>query len=300
MYTDRMQLLNMLSGWAKLPMADGIVLVPQGGPQAGGIRIHERVRPLRRFSAILGDILAGLPEYRASMQLSPLQRLTTFEGEHAAIVTLSALHAGRPVERTIGLIAGDDSYAMVDGAVVDPERFAEVRQMVQQITEGFYLGLGDLRRRRYFYRPPVGWRGMGRVHTTRYYHPDYPREPAIITVHDTRPSTVTVSEVTDRLLFQDFTGGLVRDPPVPPTPIVAASGLAGQIVRITGRHPSGRNLAFVQATLVDSRFSYTIVLETTVEALPRHLPTLTEMVTSISPVPPRRTQGASALICWAD
>jgi hypothetical protein len=216
-------------------------------------------------------------------------------------VTLTAkTQDGGPAERTIGIIAGDDSYALVDGAVIKPERFAEVRQMVQLITEGFFLGLGEHRRRRYLFQPPSGWRGLGRVHTTRYYHPQYPREPAIITVHDTRPAAVTVSEVTDRLLFQDFTGGIDRDPPVPPTPIVARSGLAGQIVRISGRHPGGRHLAFVQATLVDSRFSYTIVLETTVEALPKHMPTLTEMVMSITPVPLRKTQSASALIAWAD
>lgn len=301
MYTFAMQLVNMLSGWAKMPMADGIVLVPQEGPPAGGIRIHERCRPLRRFSAILTDIIAGLPEHHTSLQIGPLQRLVTHEGEHAGLITLTAkTQDGGPAERTIGIILGDDSYAMVDGAVIKPERFAEVRQMVQLITEGFFLGLGDQRRRRYFFTPPSGWRGLGRVHTSRYYHPQYPREPAIITVHDTRPATVTVSEVTDRLLFQDFTGGLERDPPAPPTPIVARSGLAGQIVRISGHHPSGRHLAFVQATLVDSRFSYTIVLETTVEALPKHLPTLTEMALSIVPVPPRKTQSASALIAWAD
>ena len=188
-----MQLVNMLSGWAKMPMADGIVLVPQEDRRPVVFASTNAAVHCVASASSCPKSSPACPSITPRCKWGPLQRIVTHEGEHAGILTLTAkTQDGGPAERTIGIVLGDDSYALIDGAVIKPERFAEVRKMVQLITEGFFLGLGEHRRRRFQFQPPAAG-ALGRVHTSRYYHPQYPREPAIITVHDTRPANVTVS-----------------------------------------------------------------------------------------------------------
>lgn len=296
-----MRLLNLISGWIKLPMADGIQLLPPGGREIGMIRIREKVRPLRPLRAIVDAAIAEAPEYKDTIEIGPLQRLITVEGEHAGIVTIAArARNGQPVERTLGIVAGDDFYALIDAPVGNAEHFATFREMVKLIAENYFLGLGEKRRRRFFYDPPVGWHGIGRAHATRFYHPEYPRHPAIITVFDARPAAVTIAEATDRILFLDFTGGLERDPPEPPAPVITGKGLQGQAIKISGLHPGGRRVVYVQVTLTDSRYAYITHLETIPDALEVNSEPFVNVLNSIETVPLPPKGAVSELIQWSD
>lgn len=178
--------VGFLRGWTRRDTADGAIFVPPGGDQGDLIRVRERL-PLVRFRDLVDDIVRYGGDLTRAATVSPLERFTTDEGEHAGLVTITNLPPA--FQRTLVLLAADDHATLVDGVTHDPGRFAEHRAAVRDLARGFYLGLGALRRRRYLHRPPPAWIAVARPHAVRYLHPDYPRAGASIIVFDASPST---------------------------------------------------------------------------------------------------------------
>src|SRR5215470_11389297 len=188
-------------GWSRHPMVDGFILVPPGGLAAGPIRLREKL-PLRPLRAFVDDALReGGAEAASAAHIGPLSRFMTLEGESAGQVTVVfALPGGETLERTFALVAGEDICAVIDGATARPDDFARYRQVIRDLAESYYLGLGELRRRRYDYAPPPGWEGLARPYVTVWYAPGFPRAAAFISVFDARPHAGAPVEVEDRSL----------------------------------------------------------------------------------------------------
>jgi hypothetical protein len=104
-------------GWSRKWMADGFILFPPQGRPAGGIRVQDRLRPLRATRAIVDQALVEMRGVLADLEVGPLRRLVTAEGEYGALLTIAGSRRadGRRVERTLGLVFGEDCYSRVDG-----------------------------------------------------------------------------------------------------------------------------------------------------------------------------------------
>jgi hypothetical protein len=303
--------IELIRGWTRYQMADGVVLVPPAGSSAGAVRIREARRPLLPLRTIIASIVSELSEgksgpFAVPLAVSKVRRLFTSEGEHAALFTISAQRPGAKEgevsqQRIIGIVLGDDCYTQIDGAAESPQEITACREIVTFLTEHYFQGLGGDRRRRFEYAPPAGWAAVRRSHGTSYYAPGYPKRPAIITTYLTRPTTTSVPELMDRMVFMDALVGVQRDKEEPPRPLQATAGLSGQLHRITGRHPVAGPVVFHQATLRDSRFTYIVDLQSTEGTEAETLPVFLETARSVQPIPANQTHASSGLLIqWAE
>jgi hypothetical protein len=287
---------DVLRGFTRHPMADGFVLVPPGGTQAGVVRVREKL-PLRPLRAFVDEALreAG-PEAARAAQVGPLERLTTVEGEHAGVVTIAFdLPGGVRLERTLALVAGDDLGALIDAAAVAPADFPAYRQLVRALAGSFYLGLGAQRRRRFEHAPPPGWEALARPHVTTWYAPGFPRTAAFIAVHDARPRAASEAEHADRSLSL-LNAALTIDAH---EPLALPSGLAGFLERGQGTE-DGRTIHVRRALLSDARFTYVVQLNADEAALPDAVPALDALLGSIVPIPAPGAESPEHASPWLD
>jgi hypothetical protein len=286
---------DFFAGWTRHPMADGFIFVPAEGLAAGPIRVREKL-PLRRLRDHVEEAIreSGVEVARLST-IGPLVRFTTYEGEHAGMVTIeTALAGGERLERSIALVAGDDFCAIIDGATARASAFATYRDVVRQLAESHYLGLGELRRRPYEYAPPAGWQGIARPYATQWYAPGFPRVAAFISVHDARPLGWTPAEVEDRTLTLENRNVLLRAPEP-----IAFGGLAGSVWRGAGVQ-DGRRIHVVRARLEDARFMYLAQLNADEQAHEEAAGAFGELLASIAPIPGRGGPPAPHLLHWLD
>ena len=289
---------NLLPGWQVRYRADGLALSPPAGGDRGGIRIRERLQPLRRAR----DVLASAREqmaFFAPLEVSPLEAFTTCEGEFAAIATIAGHRGGAPFERTIALVWGDHAFTQIDGGTDDAPAFARFRRGVRDLAYYHSLGLGEARRRRFRYAAPTGWRGYPRGLITEWYAPDFPADHGFISVFPARPGHDTPASELDRLLHEMSWFGFERDTVEGPFPVTARDGLTGSLWRPAGRFGSGTPLYFEVAVLEDARFRYALRLESHAANLDRNRAVFAEVVASVHGLPRPAAIGAEpALAHW--
>lgn len=281
-----MELLATLANWSRIALADGVRLAE---PEGCTIVMRQRIRPIPGLRALLDDAL------HTPTTGGHLQRFTTLEGEHAAMASLEL----EDRRAAVAVVVGDESASTVVGLgpVTSPTPLSDV---VRQLAEHAFLGLGEVRRRRYDYRPPEGWRGLERPHAALWLHPEFPRTPHTLTVFDARPHLGTGPEIADRLLFADSTHGRAKDAPQKLVPVQVESGLSGSIARI-GFREQGAHIAVVRATLRDGRFAYVLELTGPSATIAGDLPTFTAALDSVTPIPERRmTDHADRVLIWGD
>ena len=292
--------LPSLKGWRRVLLADGALLVPQEGDRVGRVRVRlaEPLLPVEVFVARVG---ASLRPRVTELTSEPPRFLVTLEGEHAVLVTmLGGDGAGHRMERTLGIIYGDERAAVIDGIVQDPAFFPTFRKIVATMTERHALGLGELRRRWFLHDPlPAGWQGLRRHHATSWIAPGYPKRNAAITVFDARPNALSPWNVQDRQIFEDLPGDLVPDVAQPPIPVTTHRGLKGQIVPNLVHLPGGTAMAVHNCALDDGRFVYFFRLEAVPELLPELRPIFGKLVESTVPVP-RAEHKPGTFIEWQD
>jgi hypothetical protein len=293
-----MRIRDLLTGWRHQAIVDGIQLLPPV-EAIGRVRAVERA-PLRRMKDIVDGFIKDVPRALVpSVRVSPLVRFATDEGENAGMLSISVDTPEVPLERTLGLVVGDTSYALITATVAAPEYVTQFREIVELMTRGWFMCLGEHRRRRYLYDPPAGWHAIPAHHATRYYHPAYPKVVAAVTVHDARPTQVTDAELLDRMLFVETWRGLERDPPTAPTPLQSQYDLTGQLTRITGVQ-GGQRMVTLQGVYTDTRFTYILQLDAKMDALKDSLPSFSNTVLSARPVPAWAPKKPSSLIQWVD
>src|SRR5262245_48974282 len=95
---------------------------PHGRP-IGELRYREWYGPLRSARQITEERLAiAVPTWELGNVAAP-ERLTTHEGEHAALVRIDGRLAGRPALRLLGIVFGDYHVALIDAMSVHGEYF---------------------------------------------------------------------------------------------------------------------------------------------------------------------------------
>jgi hypothetical protein len=287
---------DFFADWSRHPLADGFMLVPAGGLTAGPIRVRQKV-PLTPLRRIVDRALAESGRaIRTASKIGALERLVTIEGEHAGLVTVETeLAGGARLERTIALIAGDDHGAVIDAATSRPDAFARYREVVRGLASSYYLGLGELRRRRYGYTAPPGWTGVARPYVTSWYTPAFPRDAAFISVFEARARAAGRAEIDDRSLSIENR----KITSVSQSRLRLPNGLTGSLLRGGGSGDAGP-IVVLRAHLEDERFIYLTELHAGEAILDSVILRYQELVYSIEPVPRPQAPPASALPHWLE
>jgi hypothetical protein len=275
---------DVLPGWRVRYLADGVALAPPEGRAAGGIRVRERIQPLRGARHVI-DWVTDQMRFFGSLSVTTLERMVTCEGEHGATFTVTALRGEVPYERTVGLVWGDDFYTQIDGGTDDAASFARFRHGVRDLTYLHSLGLGERRRRRFVYAPPPGWRGYPRGLIAEWYAPDFPKDHGFISVFAARVGEDSTPSQLDRLLHEMSWFGFQRESLNGPEEVSSADGLKGHRWRPVGKFRGGARLFFDVVVLYDKRFSYVLRLESRSERLEEHRRLFADMVRSVEQLP---------------
>ena len=72
------------------------------------------------------------------------ERLTTNEGEPAALVTIDGLLLEAPVQRTVGYVITDDFYSRVDGLALQADAVGLMARIVRTLTQNDTFALGNV------------------------------------------------------------------------------------------------------------------------------------------------------------
>jgi hypothetical protein len=289
-------------GWSRKWMADGFILFPPEGRSVGGIRVQDRVRPLRTARTLVDQAVSEGKALIAGITIGPLKRLVTMEGEYGAIITMMGRRKadGAPVERTLGLVYGEDFYSRVDGVIQLESEFESFRLRVKAVARNLSLGLGPLRRRLFVYRPPQGWQGVSRTFRSDWIPRDYPRDHVMIQAFHAKPISASPQVAFERMLREDLSFGLEVEPYAPPEPLSNPHGLMGELTSLAGRYPGGPRLHYDLAVLADPRFLYILRLESGDNGLEEHRTLFKAVVDSVRPLPgPAELHDTAASTHWA-
>jgi hypothetical protein len=288
-----------LAGWRRTVLADGVMLVAPDGPAAGVIRIRTRVRPQVSIRELAAFLTRQIPGRFGEVTVDEPVRFATLEGEYAVMLALRARDGAEELRRTVAIVLGDDSYDAVDGAASRPDAFDRVRAAVETLADRSWLGLGERRRRRYFYQVPAGWQGIALPQWVDWLAPDFPRDRAILSVLDARPLGQTPYLRQNQELFLDLPAQLVRDAPPPSQDLVTRLGLRGSLSIVPGRLPGGPTELTHEAVLTDDNYAYIVRLTCGEARLDEHRGVLMELVSSIEPLP---VEGRSVAMAnqWAE
>lgn len=268
-------MIGIPNGWARRPSGRGVLLVPPGGAARGGIRYDERVTPLAPLSALLEKHVAD--DAFAVARVGAWERLTTLEGEHAAVITIAGTLDGRLAQRDLGVVLLDDSYASVSGYCLDPNAFAGFTAMVRELTAGDTHFLG-VRRRRYEYDAPAGWQARALGFDAEWFPVDYPRATSSITVWAALPrQQVSASQLFERARTEEPAARVYGDP----HPIMSAHGLSGHELVLDHARGTGRHVVVLE----DDRFVYPLRFETTSPEAGADAALWRAVVESVRPVP---------------
>lgn len=284
----------LLAGWSRRLAVGGVVLVPPDAPAARGlIRIHDREprRPLAAIVARLGSGGAAGSDFTLSDGPHPL---VTHEGEHAAFVECRLRGAAAEVQRSVGIVMGDEHFAIIDGRVDDPARFQRFHDVVLALTWSYSLGLGTNRWRPFHYQPPAGWRGLGRVRSEVWLAPSFPRRRGTITVFHARPLTASATARQHRALYEDLTSEVRREGEARPA-APSRHGLTGLTADLRGDDVAITNVAFE-----DDRYVYLLRMEADEASDVETRRAFAEVAASARPIPRPAPEATTPASLWLD
>lgn len=287
-----------LAGWMREWTSDGLVLFPADERDQVLVRIRQEL-PLQRLRRCVDDYCAEAARLGFSdVEVGPLERFSTYEGEPAGTVTIAMRSAHRQAtEITLALIAGDATCWLVEATAGMEARFASVRRTTRLLAELAFLGKGELRRRRYEYRPPAGWILLPHPRGAIWLHPEYPRFPARMLVFDACPVRHGVSEQADQMVtiqnrLLELENGSTRP--------MAAGDLRGELRRYRVKPGAPGALAVWEALLVDDRFVYRTELEAP-DGADEVVAALEKLASTIRPIAARRVGDEPGLLgMWGD
>lgn len=290
------------AGWLAVPGVRTQTLVAPEGPDAAGIRYTERVRPLQRAS----EIVASWTRRKTKLVepvVGPIERLLTVEGEHAAFVIVDGTFDKRPVQASLGIVFGDDFFALLEGFALRTDLFASTAAKVRELTIEDRHALGH-RRRRYEHVSPVGWQAIVRGFTTDWIAPGYPRRGGMMVTYAAMPVDSSNDTVVSALVARAIERGFGPETSASTTEVQSSHGLSGVVSEIVVTMRGTRVLrSFI--TLTDGRYLYSCELLARTEAdWAEHREAFTQLWKSVVPVPKPRTARSAAssglFEFWAD
>lgn len=287
-----------LAGWLREWTSDGFLLFPSGERDQVVVRIRQEL-PLQRLRRRVDGYCAEAVRLGfRDVMVGPLERFSTWEGEPAGIVTIAMRSAdGQANEITLALIAADSTCWLFEATAGIEARSASVRRTTRLLAELAFLGKGELRRRRYQYRPPAGWILLPHPRGAIWLHPEYPRFAARMIVFDACPVRHGMSEQADRMVatknrFLELENDSIR--------AMATGDLRGELRRYHVKPDAPAAISVWEALLVDERFVYRTELEAPVGA-DQVVAVLEELARTIEPIAPRRVDEDPALLgMWGE
>jgi hypothetical protein len=295
-------MIPSLVGWTTETLPQGVALTHPGGRHIAVIHYRERARPLRRLGQLLAEILPRLPGW-ATDKIGEPERLLTFDGEHAALVTIAGRQDGEPAQRDLGVVFGDDFFSAVGGLCRPEALRPEVTRLVRELTRRDTHALG-IRRRRFEYEVPPGWSPVALPgFAVQWLAPGFPRDRTTLKIFAALPH-----RVGEGLTMEDFVrsveaaGHTIRARRV--VQQLDVRGLAGAVEEI---HPARKDelpAACRLAILRDERYLYALEMWSARELADDHphWATFRDVLASIVPVPPPSASEAAAGIVsfWLD
>ena len=172
--------------------------------------------------------LSGAPDLASLVAATALERCELVREEH--FVTCEGEHAllarGRVGSSAIalGFVFLDDTYVRALARAPHLDDDDALARGVRELVQSMRLFLGETRRRRCRYAPPLGWRAIACEPDDTWLAPDYPTHRASITVARALPVASRDHVSMVRTLLE-----LDRDSPPPPSSGVATPrGLTGE------------------------------------------------------------------------
>ena len=291
-------MISWPSGWRVERFGADVALVHPRGEAVGTIAYRDRLRPLRRVGALVRQHLAALPAFAADA-ISVPERFATYEGEHAALVTVLGRQAGVAVQRDLGFLFADDFFSLVDGLCFDEAERPRFTELVRELVRFDTQALG-VRRRRFEYAPPPGWQPEPRSLATSWSPPGYPRDATRLVVYPADPLPIVpafdaIVHGTEALGWQIET----REP-IEPLAFGALMGYA-QSLRATAPGKSAMQRRLV--LLADHVFGYLFELSShSPETWERSCRELDALLRSVCPVPEVRefARGPNPFAHWVE
>jgi hypothetical protein len=250
-------------------------MFPPEGPELAGIRYDERRTPLLELAQILTEQTEGRFQIERTGEWTTL---LTAEGEHAATISLGGVFEGRAAQLDLGVVKLDDSYALFSGYCFAAALFDRFRSLVQELVRGDVHFLG-VRRRRFDYCAPTGWRLRARGYVDQWS--PIGDDAVKLTVWAALPSA--------RVSIDAFIAQLELEPSTQHTKLRAAHELTGVALIARG---AGLRRAFIFEC---DRYIYPIHLSVSDGDPAPHEATLLDVVRSLVPVPrpaPAENRGA--------
>jgi hypothetical protein len=290
-----------INQWVARVRADGVSYYPEDGRATGGVRIWERLRPLRGVDEIVRGAVGSMKPILRDPKFGPIEELRTDDGEYAAIqaVTATGTADGKPVLYLFGFVFGDDFYNRIDGWMTEASRFGELDEVVRSAIATNHLCLGTGRHRRFFYHPPADWQGLARgALLTEWYPLDFPMHHARLSV----ASAFTVKEgpalvealMARRMINFKRTGDAKRE-------TVKFNALTGVIDYAVGEWPESKELLsthIVTVALKDDVYTYLMRLDTTASYLDSDRHVLFNVLKSVRGVPARSGEKRAEAMAW--
>ena len=251
-------MIPRLRGWSFQVLPDGFAMSHPDGANVGTIHYRERARPVRRVLELARDVLAGWPEF-AIEHLGDIERMTTADGEYAAVVTALGGERGHPVRRDLGFVLTDDFFSSATATSRVPERAGELAALLRELVRHDVHALG-IRRRRYEYEPPPGYQPVRQALTVEWIPPDYPHNATTIIVYPANPRVGYAAADPTRVARELEQLGYAVHGEASAVPVTSAGGLAGIVQHIEfdgrGEAPGRRSTAL----LTDERYVYPVEL----------------------------------------
>lgn len=292
-------------GWVRRWQADHLLLKSLERP-LGVLKFREVWGPLTTMRRYLDYRIPRLPVGAPEIDnIHPIERITTDEGEHAAVTRVDLRCAldrnftvKQPAVALFGVVFGDNFMTSLDGLCLSPPHFDELHAIVRDLTQRTALMLGNPRRRRFVYQMPPGWQALERFWGTRYIPPEYPNVGAMITVHAATPASPSRAFVETLMHDQIDRGATITD--IAPTENMAiTTNLSGGRWQFISQQRDGTQRMHVIVELNDGRYSYKLKLDHAMGIADLVRPPFDALCASIEPVP-TGTAGAETAVAPGD
>lgn len=283
------------ANWVRVWRPDGVeVYAKDLGIDAGRVRVVSCLRPLASVVELAQGLVKDLRTSGAEAEIELLQKIITEEGEWAALARIRVTCDGLQLERTLGVIYGDDFYDKIDAMYLSEHR-RRFRPFLRQLVQSYPLRLGSPRRRRFMFVAPSNWQPVVHGLAVRFFPRRFPNEYGCITVLPAAPLVQSErGALSDRFLHEDLLADFTVQPPEQQDKVTSNSGLLGNLHRRAGlRQGDSRPIHVDTAILRDTRYAYPLRLETRAPNIEAHRRTFLQVVRSVIAVPTAVSEGAS-------
>ncbi|MFN0249910.1 MAG: hypothetical protein ACKV2T_23705 [Kofleriaceae bacterium] len=229
-------------------------------------------------------------------RLAGARRVVTRDGEYGVVARLDG---GDTASVTVGIVFADDVATELLAFAWRSATAAKIHATAEALVDSLPIA-APIRRRRFAYAPPEGWRGVARELGATWLAPGFPRRPGMITVAPARPISSDDTRDAVAALVYEHASAPLTDHRTWVEDLDTENGLRGATLMLTDRE----RIQYT-AFLSDETYLYQIRLETAAPHFQRDEAVWRHLLDSIEPLPlpatPKPVGRAvhEALLHWA-